>query len=67
MTVVTIQNDALPLDIVDPAYFLITGNAQLTEVDGQAEGTAFVGMADQEDQGKSSRRGRRTNMMIIMI
>ena len=44
-----IENGAQPLYIVDSAYFLIAESAQLSEVVGQAEGTAFAGLADQED------------------
>ena len=46
-----IQNDARPLYIVDPIYFPITESAHVAEADGQAEGTASAGMADQEGQG----------------
>ena len=46
-----IQNDAQPLYVVDPAFFRVTKSAQVSEVDGQAEGTAFAGLAEQEEQG----------------
>ena len=52
-----IQNDAQPLYIVRPAYFPENESAQLSEVVDQSEGIAFVGSADQEDQGVEAQKG----------
>ena len=46
----TTHNESNPLYIVGPIYFPSTGRANLTTLEGSAEGIAFVGMADQEGQ-----------------
>ena len=58
LTEAVIENDAQPLCIVDSAYFHITERSQLSEVIGQADETAFVGMADQEDLGVEEMKGQ---------
>ena len=52
-----LQNDAQQLHIVDLAYF-IAESAQVSEVVDQAEGTAFAGFANQEDQGVEEMKGQ---------
>ena len=41
-----IKNEANPLCIVDPLYFLSTECANLSEPEGHDEGVAFAGMTD---------------------
>ena len=46
------QNYAQPLYIVDPIYFPITENANLSEGEDWVERRSFVEMAEQEGQGE---------------
>ena len=56
--VVAIQYDVRPLYFVDSAYFPKTDSVQLSEIVGQAEGTAFAGFVDQKDQGVQDIKGQ---------
>ena len=47
--VAVIQNDRNPLYIVDPSNFPAAESANLTDMEGEADETAFAGMADQEE------------------
>ena len=45
-------NEANPLYIINPIYFLSTENANLTVPEGPAEGITFAVMVDHEGQGE---------------